>query len=534
MCEIRRAHEPVERRVVNALCRSENESSNPQETEAFAYHILDNGISMAIISMAWKTVEDTWKLSTQPERPDVEALTCWIARLMPLIDRKLKREITIVLCNRSGLENGVMYAGTSAVLRIQDGEVHAYGIMGGYEDGLLVVDTSEDISAKGVKLWPRPEEVVCKGEQDTEFSSDAERQAAFYGGVEAAQENLAKYTLCEEDILYKQNAFQTGNMSLLAVSPGPAVAAKKQTRPKLFIPKSPSEPPREILVSEYRARAAALPQLNASNTTVRSPTASTPYPNGSHRHWRSHHTSKRYAPRTFRPLASATPMTPFEDPTTAISPSPQCRDTHWSPFTPDGGSPYSTGQSSEADTMASDFQSPSGRHFRGFERPRSPKSRNVKIPASVKLQNGEEDSGTIPILASPSIIATESQAGGRGSSEHRGRRREQRQLPLEEQSRSSSRDSTRNTVLHRRVKHSNSSAERPIDGQREQSASSRRPRQFSRSSSLPALHNDQSQAVEAMQAPTARRAGLHSWPTSKKELQRAMIEIHGRLMSPGR
>lgn len=54
----------------------------------------------------------------------------------------------MVFANRCGREDEAVYAGTSAVLGIDGGEVKVYGVLGRGENELLVVDTSEEPQAK--------------------------------------------------------------------------------------------------------------------------------------------------------------------------------------------------------------------------------------------------------------------------------------------------------------------------------------------------------------------------------------------------
>ncbi|KAL5353529.1 hypothetical protein ACLOAV_001566 [Pseudogymnoascus australis] len=127
---------------------------NPYKFEApwsaweFAYHILHRQANMVIISMAWVTREDARSYSRLPKEPDMETLAYWVARLEPLIRGEDDGEVIVVLANRSGTEGDATYAGTSAVLGIQSGEVKLYGVLGRGERDLLVVDTSKRPQAK--------------------------------------------------------------------------------------------------------------------------------------------------------------------------------------------------------------------------------------------------------------------------------------------------------------------------------------------------------------------------------------------------
>ncbi|KAJ4141345.1 hypothetical protein NW768_000556 [Fusarium equiseti] len=133
---------------------------NPYKFEApwhafeFAFHILEVESNLVIVSMAWMTREDPRRFTRMPNEPDMETLTYWVTRLEPLIRSDNQDEIIVVFCNRCGNEDEVLYAGTSAVVGIHDGEVKVYGLLGRGEKELLVVDTNNSPYAK---LVYRPE-----------------------------------------------------------------------------------------------------------------------------------------------------------------------------------------------------------------------------------------------------------------------------------------------------------------------------------------------------------------------------------------
>lgn len=98
--------------------------------------------------MAWLTREDPRAYSRAPKEPDMDTLSYWLSRLEPIIRAETVGEIIVVLANRTGTEDDATYAGTSAVLGIQDGEVKVYGILGRGERDLLVVDTGKKPQAR--------------------------------------------------------------------------------------------------------------------------------------------------------------------------------------------------------------------------------------------------------------------------------------------------------------------------------------------------------------------------------------------------
>ena len=127
---------------------------NPYKFEApwsaweFAYHVLHKQSNLVVLSMAWLTREEARPYSRAPKEPDMETLSYWLARLEPVIRAEAEGEIIVVLANRCGTEDDAVYAGTSAVLGIEAGEVKVYGILGRGERELLVVDTNLRPQAK--------------------------------------------------------------------------------------------------------------------------------------------------------------------------------------------------------------------------------------------------------------------------------------------------------------------------------------------------------------------------------------------------
>ncbi|WQF84225.1 Putative carbon-nitrogen hydrolase, protein amidase [Colletotrichum destructivum] len=126
----------------------------PWHAFEFAFHVLEYDSNLVILSMAWMTREDGRMFSRMPNEPDMDTLTYWVTRLEPLIRAEKKEEIIIVFCNRTGIEDDAVYAGTSAVIGIQDGEVKVYGLLGRGERELLVIDTDNPPYGK---LVYRPE-----------------------------------------------------------------------------------------------------------------------------------------------------------------------------------------------------------------------------------------------------------------------------------------------------------------------------------------------------------------------------------------
>lgn len=133
---------------------------NPYKFEApwhafeFAFHVLESNANVVILSMAWLTTEDFGVYSSKSSEPDLDTLTYWLTRLEPLIRAETEEEIIVIFANRTGVEDNAVYAGTSAVIGIQGGEVNVYGVLSRGAKELLVVDTD---TAPYAKLVYRPE-----------------------------------------------------------------------------------------------------------------------------------------------------------------------------------------------------------------------------------------------------------------------------------------------------------------------------------------------------------------------------------------
>ena len=104
--------------------------------------------NLIIVTMAWLTREKSHLFSRLPHEPDLESLIYWVQRLEPVIKASRNDEVIVVFCNRSGVEDGAVYSGTSAVIGIKDGEVIVYGLLGRGVKELLVVDTKNRPFAK--------------------------------------------------------------------------------------------------------------------------------------------------------------------------------------------------------------------------------------------------------------------------------------------------------------------------------------------------------------------------------------------------
>ncbi|KAJ4423823.1 hypothetical protein N0V82_001562 [Gnomoniopsis sp. IMI 355080] len=152
---------------------------NPYRLEApwhafeFAFHILDVQADLAIVNMAWFTNEECAQFTQFPNEPDMETLAYWARRLEPIIRDESREELIIVFCNRTGVEDQLtVYAGTSAVIGIHQGEVKVYGLLGRGVKELLIVDTDDPpyanltIRKDGVHLSPLEYELKTSEHSD--------------------------------------------------------------------------------------------------------------------------------------------------------------------------------------------------------------------------------------------------------------------------------------------------------------------------------------------------------------------------------
>lgn len=232
------------------------------------------------------TREDRRHFSRMPNEPDMDTLTYWITRLEPLIRSNNEDEIIVVFCNRTGTEDEITYAGTSAVIGIQEGEVKVYGLLGRGEKDLLVIDTNNRPYAK---LLYRPEDMVgglskhpVKLEQQQGISN-ADTRAMFASEKPYAQQEKSVKIPSSLDRNNTVPAAPSLKVTPLAV------------RPRLVIPQSPPILPNQqyseeddvlSAISMKSAKSMQSVKSNESEASVqtirsnpRPPEDSTPYPN---------------------------------------------------------------------------------------------------------------------------------------------------------------------------------------------------------------------------------------------------------------
>ncbi|KAH8736354.1 hypothetical protein BGZ61DRAFT_441879 [Ilyonectria robusta] len=298
---------------------------NPYRFEApwnafeFACHILEMESNLVIVSMAWMTREEPRNFTRMPNEPDMETLTYWVTRLEPLIRSDNQDEIIVVFCNRSGNEDDALYAGTSAVVGIHDGEVKVYGLLGRGEKDLLVVDTNNPPYAKLVYRpdadgpgMEAPGILQKEGDPDNsenkQHSSNVSSKQNFLPpspplpvpslSKQPAGDSLRRHhppdiTIPREPDLVTSNSARTpGTDSLNIPTPSAPSPTPMAVRPRLFIPESPPILPHQYppdhpisaasLRSERSIQSVKSYTSIGSTQTIRSnprpPEESTPYP----------------------------------------------------------------------------------------------------------------------------------------------------------------------------------------------------------------------------------------------------------------
>ncbi|THW25580.1 carbon-nitrogen hydrolase [Aureobasidium pullulans] len=138
---------------------------NPKKFEApwsayeFATHCVDAKTPLVVLSMAWLTRLLPQQLQETAMQPDLETLSYWLERFMPVVQSQREGGTVVVMANRCGTEPGAVagvsqgvddegqevvgYAGTSCVLMVDQGEVKIFDILGKAEERLLKIDTTE-------------------------------------------------------------------------------------------------------------------------------------------------------------------------------------------------------------------------------------------------------------------------------------------------------------------------------------------------------------------------------------------------------
>ncbi|KAJ4010319.1 hypothetical protein NW752_004993 [Fusarium irregulare] len=253
---------------------------NPYKFEApwndfeFAYHVLEVESNLVIVSMAWMTREEPRRFTRMPNEPDMETLTYWVTRLEPLIRAESEDEIIVVFCNRCGNEDEVLYAGTSAVIGVQDGEVRVYGLLGRGEKELLVVDTNNSPYAKLVyRPDPRGAGMEAPGKLQREannnpWSNEIRRHLEDSNKDDESKSNASHTTTPYTSSSITRLGQQPSTMSQRCTLPKDEVtdSPRRRQAPTITIPPAPG------LVSSDSMRSPGVDSLNIPTPSAPSPT----------------------------------------------------------------------------------------------------------------------------------------------------------------------------------------------------------------------------------------------------------------------
>ena len=131
---------------------------NPYRFEAawtayeFCKHVQTRSSDTVLVTMAWLTSESLACPVDRAEEPHLETLSYWLARVQPVLDVRDGKERLFAFCNRSGSEGTAHYAGTSAVLKVKDGVVAVYGLLGQGQERLLLADTMDENQARRIYM----------------------------------------------------------------------------------------------------------------------------------------------------------------------------------------------------------------------------------------------------------------------------------------------------------------------------------------------------------------------------------------------
>ncbi|KAJ4353824.1 uncharacterized protein N0V89_005554 [Didymosphaeria variabile] len=97
---------------------------------------------LIVVSMAWLSYLTASEIASDPTSPDVATVAYWVERFQPIVERS--KEVPgpwyVVLANRCGREKSVCYAGSSTVIKVEDGGVSLFETCGRGEERVLCVD----------------------------------------------------------------------------------------------------------------------------------------------------------------------------------------------------------------------------------------------------------------------------------------------------------------------------------------------------------------------------------------------------------
>ena len=123
----------------------------------FANHARSSRAKLVVVSMAWLTRLSGEDMTGKEGMPDMDTVGYWVERFRPLFGPNgLGEEVVVICANRTGEEGvaprigEVRYAGSSAVMGFTkgdgkvDGDVRIWDILGRAQEGIMVVDTTQE------------------------------------------------------------------------------------------------------------------------------------------------------------------------------------------------------------------------------------------------------------------------------------------------------------------------------------------------------------------------------------------------------
>ena len=123
---------------------------NPHRFEAswtlyeLATYTLNSNTELLLLSMAWLTHKTCTELVESSADPDLETLSYWMERIVPLVNNK-ERKVIVVFANRCGQEPlDARYAGSSWIGLVGFGKVDIWDIAGRAQETVLCIDTDQD------------------------------------------------------------------------------------------------------------------------------------------------------------------------------------------------------------------------------------------------------------------------------------------------------------------------------------------------------------------------------------------------------
>jgi len=184
--------------------------------------------------MAWLTLQDRSAFTPLAKEPDLETLTYWVQRLEPVIRTDQDDEIIVVFCNRCGIEDDVVYAGSSAVIGVKNGTVSVYGLLGRGVKELLMVDTDVQPFAR---LIDRPKKAKTE-EQPAPLVEDQPEPPAEEQPVPSSpkQEPQIPMSPIRETLGHLPEAEESSEGPTVSTALGKPLATKP----------TPQQPPKEV------------------------------------------------------------------------------------------------------------------------------------------------------------------------------------------------------------------------------------------------------------------------------------------------